>query len=244
MRAHRSMKRRSEDTGALVPKLARALKRWRSRDGQRWTIAMAGENEGKRWRGDRWARAQRRQDQNRRVLIASLIHRHLTSPRHIGPKFRSAELSDRPPLSQDNNVCFASLVKPRAAGHVFYYSPSLSVRFCPTTLPQNSRPLLSPSSTCLAIEQTTPLLASFISPLPTSPTAQTRTRSTAPSMQTFVPSGPNALVTPLCRIVAGQNAFPHLSVSYSDSFVACLLSLHQPRPINGIARPWRRPSYH
>ena len=60
-----------------------------------------------------------------------------------------------------------------AAGHVFYYSPSLFVRFCPTPIPQNSRSLLFLFSACLAIEQTTPLLASFISPLSTLPTAQT-----------------------------------------------------------------------
>ena len=62
---------------------------------------------------------------------------------------------------------------PHAAGHVFYYSPSLFVRFCPTPIPQNSRSLLFIFSACLAIEQTTPLLVSFISPLSTSPTAQT-----------------------------------------------------------------------
>jgi len=62
---------------------------------------------------------------------------------------------------------------PHTAGHVFYYSPSLFVCFCPTPIPQNSRSLLFLFSACLAIEQTTPLLVSFISPLSILPTAQT-----------------------------------------------------------------------
>jgi len=66
---------------------------------------------------------------------------------------------------------------PHAAGHVFYYSPSLFVRFCPTPIPQNSHSLLFRFSACLAIKQTTPLLVSFISPLSTLLTAQTWTPS-------------------------------------------------------------------